>query len=159
MTLYMERNAFSWGRRLPLTEKNGHTRYTLISDPYGPRKQLQVLDLAAEKAVSVQQSFPSLFPRYEIEVYGKPVGAVQKDLRFTPPQYTIERPGWTMDGSVSRCDYTLLRDNTPLASCHPMPEKPGYLTLEFHDRAETLPALGVMMIINCVLTFQAPPTV
>ena len=155
MTLYMETSAFSWGRPLPLTDKNGRTRYTITSNAYAPRKQLQVLDLAMQNAVSIRQSLPSLFPRYEIETYGKPVGAVRKDLRFSPPQYRIEQPDWTLDSSVSGRDYTLLRNNVSVAACHSLVEKPGYFALEFYSQSETLTALGIMIILNCVLTFQS----
>ncbi len=158
MTLYMNQRAFSWGRVLPLTDSSGHTRYTVTGDAYAPGKRLWVLDLAGRTAVSIRQSFPALFPRYELEVYGKPGLSITKDLRFSPPQYTISPQPWTLRGSVSACDYTLIQGDAPFASCHPDPEQPGLLALEFQSQNQTeiLSALGVMVAANCVLTFQAP---
>lgn len=158
MTLYMDQRAFSWGHALPLTDPAGHTRYTVTGDAYAPNKRLWVLDLAGRMAVSIRQSFPALFPRYELEIYGKPGLRLIKDLRFSPPQYTISPQCWTLQGSVSTCDYTLMRDDTPLAACHPVPEQPGLLAMEFQsqNQAEALSALGIMVTVNCVLTFQAP---
>lgn len=156
MTLYMEKHAFSWGRPLALTEKNGRTRYTVDGDAYAPGKRLHILDLAEKTAVSVRQRFPSLFPRYEIEVYGKPVAALIKDLNFSPPSLRIEPLGWTLTGSVSACDYELLRGGAPLAASRPVPGSPGVFALTCPDPPEALSALGVLVAVNCILSPQSP---
>lgn len=149
MTLYMESRAFSWGRSLPLTDKDGRTRYTLTGNAYALRRQLQILDLAGRTAVSIRQSLPSLFPRYELEVYGKPLGAVVKDLRCAPPQYALEIPGWTLEGSVSDGDYRLFRSDVLAADCHPAADRDGLWALEFHNQTDPLPSLAVMVTLNC----------
>lgn len=153
-TLYMEKSAFSWGRPLALTDKNGRTRYTVNGDAYAPGKRLDILDLAGKKAVSVRQRLPSLFPRYEIEVYGKPVAVLIKDLRTNPPSLRIETPDWTLSGSVSVCDYELLRGEAALAASRPVPDSPGVLALTCPDPPETLAALGVLVTVNCILSLS-----
>lgn len=155
MTLYMKKDAFSWGRPLALTDKNGRTRYTVDGDAYAPGKRLNILDLAGKTAVSVRQRFPSLFPRYEIEVYGKPVAALIKDLRTSPPSLRIETLGWTLAGSVSACDYELLRGETELAASRPVSGSPGILALTCPDPPEALAALGVLVTVNCILSPQS----
>lgn len=157
MILYMEKRSFSWSHPLPVKDRSGHPRYTVTGDAYAPGKRLAVLDLAGRTAVSIRQRFPALFPRYELEVYGKPAANLIKDLRFFPPQYTISSLPWTLRGSVSKCDYTLMQGDLLLASCHPDPAQPERLLLDFQTQTqtETLSALGIMMTVNCVLTFQA----
>ena len=154
MTLYMDRRAFSWDYPLPLLDQHHRTRYTVTGDAYAPGKRLRVLDLSGRTAVSIRQRFPSLLPRYELEVYGKPVGALVKDLRCAPIQYTVENLGWTLSGSVARWDYALVREQTPLALCRPSPDADGLLELSLPEGNSALSALGVMVTVNCVLAFQ-----
>lgn len=154
MTLYLDKRAFSWGHPLPLTDQTGRLRYTITSDAYAPRKHLLVLDLAHQPAVSILQSLPSLFPRYEIETYGKPVGTVQKDLRFSPPQYHIDPPAWVLEGSAAIHEYTLLQNQAPIAVCRPHSENPGHLVMEFQNSPDALTALGIMIVLNCALPFH-----
>ena len=152
MVLYMDRHSFSWNIPLPLTDPSGHVRYTITGDAYAPGRRLQVLDLAGRTAVSIRQSFPSLFPRYELEVYGKPVCSLIKDLRFLPPQYTVSPLPWTLHGSVQAHDYALMQAEVAIASCQPDPLHPGLLTLELfsENQTELLTALGIMVTVNCV---------
>lgn len=155
ITLYMEKSAFSWGCPLALTDKNGRTRYTVDGDAYAPGKRLHIIDLAGKTAVSVRQRLPSLFPRYEIEVYGKPVAALIKDLRTNPPNFRIETLDWALTGSVSACDYALVRGETALAASRPVSGSPGVLALTCPNPPETLPALGVLVTVNCILSPQS----
>lgn len=151
MVLNMDRLAFSWDIPLPLTDQSGHVRYTITGDAYAPGKRLQVLDLAGRTAVSIRQRFPSLFPLYELEVYGKPVCSLIKDLRFSPPQYTLSSPPWNLHGSVQAHDYTLMQAEETIASCRPDPRQPGLLMLELFSETQTelLTALGLMVTVNC----------
>jgi uncharacterized protein YxjI len=98
---------------------------------------------------------PSLFPRYEIEVYGRPAGDIVKDLSYFQPRYIMDSLDWEVLGSISSYDYELSWQNTPVACCRPQePEATDALALEFFDRTEALPALGVILVINCLLAPQ-----
>ncbi len=157
MKLYLQRDAFRWDRPLPLADKSGRPRYLLTGDAYSLGKRLHVTDLAGREAVYVRQQVPSLFPRYAIEVYGKPVGEIYKDLTFLRPRYTIEPLDWEIMGSVGTCDYEITWQKTTVAACRPQEGRTDpVLVLDFYDRTAELAALGVMLTLNCVFAPQEP---
>lgn len=153
MKLYMQKDVFRWGVPLPLRDRSGRTRYTVVSDAYALGKRLHVIDLAGREAVYIHQQIPSLFPRYQVEVYGRPVAEVVKDLSYFRPRYTIEMLDWEVLGSLGGCDYELTQESATVASCRPQPEG-DMLALEFLDRSLELAALGVILTLNCLLAPQ-----
>ena len=155
MKLYMQKEAFRWGEPMPLRDKAGRTRYTVNSDAYALGKRLHVTDLAGREAVYIRQVVPSLFPKYEVEVYGRPVAAIVKDLSYFRPRYVIEELDWEVLGSLAACDYEISWQSSVVACCRPQQGETGdILALEFYDRREELASLGVMLTINCLLAPQ-----
>ncbi len=154
MKLYMPKDSFRWGVPLALKDRSGRTRYTVTSDAYALGKRLHVTDLSGREAVYIRQAIPSLFPRYQVEVYGRPVTEVVKDLSYFRPRYAIEDLEWEVLGALGACDYEITHHSTVVASCRPQPDQPDTLALEFYDRSADLAALGVILAINCVLAPQ-----
>ena len=155
MKLYMPKDTFRWGVPLPLRDKSGRTRYTVDSDAYALGKRLHVTDLAGREAVYIHQQIPSLFPRYQVEVYGRPMAQVVKDLSYFRPRYAIEMVDWELLGALGECDYEITCHNVMVASCRPQPSQEGdMLVLEFLDRSWDLAALGVILALNCLLAPQ-----
>lgn len=156
MKLYMPKDGFRWGVPLLLKDRSGRTRYTVTSDAYALGKRLHVTDLSGREAVYIHQAIPSLFPRYQVEVYGRPVTEVVKDLSYFRPRYAIESLEWEVLGTLGACDYEITWHNTVVASCRPQQNQAGedVLALEFYDRSSDLAALGVILAINCVLAPQ-----
>ena len=152
MKLYMERNVFAWGRTMELRDKAGRKRYTLTSEAYSPGKRLRVRDLAGRETLYIHQRIPSLMPSYEIEVYGRPVGAVVKDLTFLQPRIVLDGLNMELGGSVVLYDYEILSEGAVIAANRPCDLNwgPGF-RMECYDRANDLTALGVMIAVNCVL--------
>ena len=140
---------------MQLWDKGGHTRYTVTGDAYSLGKRLHIHDLAGREAVYVHQRIPSMFPRYEIEVYGKPVGCVVKDLTFLRPKYTMAEMSWEVSGTTGIFDYELTWQNSVVAANRPVQgEKGALFSMEFYDRTAELAALGVLLTINCILAPQ-----
>lgn len=155
MKLYMQKDMFRWGVPLPLRDKSGRVRYTVNSDAYALGKRLHVTDLAGREALYIHQQIPSLFPRFQVEVYGRPVAQVVKDLSYFRPRYSIEMVDWTVLGNLSQSDYEITCQNTVVASCRPQQSQEGtVLALEFMDRSWDLAALGVILALTCLLSPQ-----
>lgn len=155
MKLYMPKDAFRWGVPLPLRDKSGRTRYTVGSDAYALGKRFHVTDLAGREALYIHQQIPSLFPRYQVEVYGRPVAQVVKDLSYFRPRYAIEMVDWEVLGALGEYDYEITCHNVMVASCRPQQGQEGdVLALEFLDRSWDLAALGVILTLNCLLAPQ-----
>ena len=155
MKLFMQQKGFFWGQTMPLWDKGGHTRYTVHGDAYSLGKRLHVHDLAGREAIYIHQRVPSMFPQYDIEVYGKPVGSIVKDLTFLRPKYTVETLDWEVGGAMGVCDYELTWQNSVVAANRPVQGTKGQMyAMEFYDRTAELAALGVLLTINCILAPQ-----
>ena len=153
MKLYMEQ-LFRWGVTQELRDSAGRTRYYLTGDAYSLGKRLHVTDLAGREAIFIRQAVPSLFPRYEIEAYGRPVGELVKDLTFSRPRCTIEALGWEVSGSLGARAYSISRGGSIVAVSRPDPAEPERMELDLPDPAAELTALGVMLVINCIFADQ-----
>lgn len=151
MKLYMPRDKFSLGVPMALRDRAGRTRYRISGDAYTLGKRLHVLDLAGREAIYVYQKIPSLLPRYAIEVYGKPVAEIVKDLTFIPPRYMIEGPPWEVLGNIATRDYELSCGSQVIAACRPQAEE---ILLDLMDHDAEKVALGVLLTIHCMLAPQ-----
>lgn len=158
MKLYMQQDTFRWGSPMPLCDKSGKPRYTLTTEAYSLGKRLHVTDLAGREAIYIRQLVPSLFPRYEIEVYGKPVVTLCKDLTFLRPRYTMEPLDWEITGILGARDYEISRQSALVASSSPQQEDSdkSVVALSLYDRNTALTALGILLTINCVFAPQEP---
>lgn len=155
MKLFMQQEAFSWGKPMELWDKGGHIRYTVTGDAYSLGKRLHVQELSGREAIYVRQQVPSMFPRYEIGIYGKKAGAIVKDLTFLRPRYTLENFEWEIGGTPGRFDYEITWRGSVVAACHPVKGEKGELyALEILDRTVELQALGVLLTVNCILAPQ-----
>ena len=150
MELFMG-EGFRWGAAQELRDESDRLRFRLTGDAYSLGKRLHVTDLAGREAIYVRQVIPSLFPRYALEVYGKPAGELVKDRTFSRPQCVIESLGWTVEGNLAARDYRLEDAGTVLACSAPEGDRVR-LTMEEGPRAMT--ALGVMLTINCIFAPQ-----
>lgn len=155
MKLSMPQKGFTWGKPMSLTDRPGHTRYTVTGDAYSLGKRLHVQDLAGRETIYIHQKLPSLLPTYEIEVYGRHICTIVKDITYLRPRYEIQPTDWSVTGSTSTFDYQITWQNTVIASCRPQSTAKGeVITYDFYDRTEELPALGIMLTINCILVQQ-----
>ena len=156
MKLYMRQHVFTIGDRFNVWDEDGHDRWFVEQELLTWGKILRVYDLSGREAVYIHQVIPSLFPRYQVEVYGRPITEIVKDLSYFRPRCTIEELGWEVLGSLGGQDYEITHHSTVVAACRPQQNAEGddVLALEFYDRSTDLVALGVILAINCVLAPQ-----
>jgi uncharacterized protein YxjI len=152
MKLYMQKDGFRWDTPMVLTDRNGRTRYQVSGDAYSLGKRLHVTDLSGREAIYIQQQVPSLFPRYEISVYGRPVTEIVKDLTFVQPKYTMGSLEWELMGILGTYDYEIVWQSSQVAACRPQEDR--RLVLELGDRTTELTALGILLTINCIFAAQ-----
>lgn len=158
MKLFMQQNGFVWGKPFPLCDKSGRTRYTITSEAYSLGKRLHVFDLAGREAIHIRQVIPSMFPTFEIEVYGRPIGSIVKDPTFFEPQFLIQSLNWEISGVITLYDYEIFCQNVVLASSRPVASENGpQIVYDSFDRSDKLTALAVMLTINCCMLSPQKP--
>ena len=144
MQLYQSRR-FVWNAPAALTDARGQARYRLWGDAFAPTRRLYLRDLAGREALFLRQTLPALFPRYELEVYGRPAGALCiRDRQILP-----ENPAWVFSGAPEALRYDLSRDGETVGTCRP--EGEDLLLLEFPDPPEGMTALALLTAANCLI--------
>lgn len=147
MTLTLRLSDFTWGQRVPLTDETGRTRFHLLGDAYAPGKRLHLYDLASRETFCVRQKFPSLLPRFEITLYGRPVGELFRSPDASAPILSAE--GWECSETAERV--ILLRDGAETGRCT---LDGGLLTVTVEDRAHVPMVLAVFLTKYCIFTTQ-----
>ena len=139
MKLFLE-TAFRWNTPCPLTDGAGRIRYTLVWDAFHLRRKLRVLDLAGREAVGLCQVLPGFPPRYEAEVYGKPVGEILKDLTVRPACCLFPARNWRAEGPLGAASVSVWEGTV----------------LDLPEDDSALPALGFLLLIRCIFADQEP---
>ena len=152
MKLFLE-TAFRWNTPCPLTDGAGRIRYTLVGDAFHLRRKLRVLDLAGREAVGLCQVLPGFPPRYEAEVYGKPLGEILKDLTVRPACCLFPARNWRAEGPLGAASVSVWEGSAPVASLQ-VSGRQTVLDLPEDDSA--LPALGFLLLIRCIFADQEP---
>lgn len=94
-------------------------------------------------------------PTYSLFIDNQEFAKVKKDFTFFKPRYTIEGPSWQVDGSILEHNYQIMNNQNVIASI-----SKEWLTwgdsyaLDIKDETHALLALGVIIVIDCVMASQ-----
>lgn len=83
------------------------------------------------------------------------MATVRKEFNFLKPRYTIDGPSWQVEGSFWEHDYQLVENRKAIADI-----SKEWLTwgdayaLDITNETNTVLALGVIIVIDCVITSQ-----
>lgn len=139
---------FLWNHPLDILDGSGHVRYRLYADGYRLTRPVFIRDLRGQNAVTLLRQSQSLFPRYDMEVYGRPVGTLERFLRDKTPEYRITGLRWQVSGDLKEGDYDFLSGDSIMASCRRDGE---YITLNCPEEIYALSALGAAVVLSCIL--------
>ena len=77
-------------------------------------KKLHVCDMMGREVAYIEQKIWSFLPRYRVFVGGDQIGEVAKEFTFFRPRYTVEGPGWDVDGDFWEHHYAVYRHGVPV---------------------------------------------
>ncbi len=85
----------------------------------------------------------------------KQVATVSKEFTFFKPAYTIEGPFWQVEGTIWEHDYQIMSNQRVIADISKewLTWRDSYV-LDIQDEAHVLLALGVIIVIDCVIASQ-----
>lgn len=145
---------FLWNHSLPIYDNTGHVRYRLYADGYRLTRPVYLRDLGGRDAAVLLRQSPSLFPRYDMEVYGRPVGTLERILRDKVPEYRLTGLGWQITGSVKEGNFSFRKHESPVAFC----QRDGNdIILTCEEDIYALSALGAAAVLCCILGPSEPP--
>lgn len=156
MKLYMKQKVFSWRDRFKVWDESGSERYSVEGELFTLGKRLHVYDRSGNEAAYIREKVWSFLPRYFVYVNGQQVAEIVKRLSFLRPKYEVSGLGWEIRGSLWEHDYEVLDADRPIVSIHKkwMSWGDSY-ELDIADNRNEIPALAVVLAIDCVMASEA----
>ena len=151
MKFYIRQKALSWRDRFTVTDEAGNVAYTVEGELFTWGKKLHVTDPAGNEALFISQRIRSFLHRYEVFSGGLRLCTVVREFTLLRPKYTVEGPGWTIDGNFWGHEYSIMNGVFPVARV-----SKAWMTwgdcyeLEVYDIENVPAALAVVLVIDCV---------
>lgn len=132
MQYYIKQQIFSWNDRFTVKDRFGNDIYFVEGAFFSWGKKLSMSDS-----------------------FGNEVLYIKQNIWNFRPNYSIQGPNWDVDGSVWAHDYQILNNNELIATV----SKEWFTwgdsySLDIHDENHSLLALGIIIVIDCVMATQ-----
>ena len=155
MKLYIRQKVFSWRDRFSVMDQEGNDKYFVEGELFSMGKRLHVTDMTGTEVLTLRQKAWSFRPRYEVYQGDKHIGTVRAEFSPIKPRYAVDGLGWKAAGSFLGLDYAITAGSRQVAAIHKafMSWGDSY-ELSIAEKEDELPALAVVLAIDCVLATQ-----
>ena len=153
MKLYIKQQIFSWNDRFSVYDAYENELFTVEGELFSFGKQLAILDRNGNEVYRIEQELFRFRPRYHVVRNGEVQATVVKELSMFSPYYTVEGPGWEVQGDFFDHDYEITDGGRLVASVQKQWFTWGdTYEISVDDRAyDPAAVLAVAIIIDCVL--------
>ena len=153
MKLALKEKDFSLKESFQVLDEEGSPIYEVAGKLLSIGHKLTVTDMDGEEVAYIHQKVLSLVPKYFIEVAGQEEVELKGHITILKPHYTLETEDekWEIRGDFTAHEYEMKRGRDVVAAVTKKWFSWGdtYL-LDVADDADVLPALGVMLAIDCI---------
>lgn len=153
MKLALKEKVFSLREAFQVMDEEGNPIYEVIGKLLSVGHTLTVTDMDGQEAAYIHQKVLSLVPKYFIEVNGQEEVELKGHITLFKPHYTLEAEDGKREirGDFMAHEYEMKRGRDVVATVTKKWFSWGdtYL-LDVADDADVLPALGVMLAIDCI---------
>lgn len=152
---FIKQKVFSWNDQFKVKDESGRDVYSIEGKLFSFGKKLSVYDAEGREVLYIEEAIWSFLPTYTLSVQGVEVAQIKKELTFLRPKYAINGPGWHVEGSVWQHQYQMIEGTKVMAEV----EKEWFTwgdsyALTVYDEEAALLALGIMIVIDCVIASQ-----
>lgn len=155
MKLYMKQKVFSWKDKFTIKDEYENDRYYVEGEFLSLGKRLHVYDTQHNEVALIRQKLLSFLQRYFVEIDGREVCQVVRELTLLRPRYTLEGLDWQVHGDFWAHEYSLYDgDREVMAlSKHWFSWGDSY-ELDIADEKDTLLCLCVALAVDAALQSQ-----
>ncbi len=156
MKLYIKQKIFSWNDSFSVYDSLENELFTIKGALFSFGKKLTVFDRNGNELYRIEQEVFRFRPRYHIVKNGEIEATVVKEFSMFKPYYTVEGPGWEVQGDFFDHDYEITDAGRLVASVQKQWFTWGdTYEISVDDRAyDPVAVLAVAVIIDCVLDSQ-----
>ena len=155
MKLYIKQKVFSWGDKFTVKDASGTDRYFVEGEVFSFGKKLHVYNGSHHEKAYIKQELLTWMPRYSVYVDGTQIAQVVRKFTFLFPKYSIEGPGWEVDGDFFSHEYRITKSGRSIATISKqwMTWGDSY-ELDIVDGVDAITALAVVLAIDAVIESQ-----
>ncbi len=152
MKLYIRQKVFSWRDKFFVKDETEQDRYAVEGEFFSWGKKLHVYDMSGREAAFIRQRVMAFMPRYFIELGGRSVCEIVKQLTFFRQSYRLEGVPWHLDGDFWAHEYQLIENQTVVMrmSKHWFTWGDSY-ELEIFDPRNELLCLCIALAVDCAM--------
>lgn len=113
-TLYLKQKVFTFLDKFTAKDEAENDKY-FVQGHLAFGKELEVFDSSGQSVAYIRQRLLSFLPRFEIEINGKYVCTINRDLTFWGQSYSIDDLDWHVKGDFLAHEYGLYdHTNNPI---------------------------------------------
>ena len=156
MKLYIKQKVFSWNDRFSVYDAYESVLFTVEGEPVSFGKKRTIFDRNGNELYRIEQEVFRFRPRYHIVKNREIQATVVKEISMFSPYYTVEGPGWEVQGDFFDHDYEITDSGTPVASVQKQWFTWGdTYEIDVNDRDyDPVAVLAVAIVIDAVLESQ-----
>lgn len=152
MKLYIKQKVFSFTDSFNVYDQWGKTVYTVQGKFLSIGKKLYVFDTFDREVAYIEQKLLSFMPRYFVYTNGVQRAEIVKNFTLFRHKYTVEGPGWEVNGNFLAHDYEVTRGNMPVIRISKQWLSFGdCYELDIADGEDVILALCVVLAIDCAM--------
>ena len=155
MKLYIKQRIFSWNDSFSVYDSMERELFTVQGALFSFGKKLTIFDRTDRKIYRIEQELFRFRPRYHIVKHGEIEATVVKEFSMFRPYYTVEGPGWEVQGDFFDHTYEITDGGRLVASVQKQWFTWGdTYEINVDDAYDPVAVLAVAIIIDCVLESQ-----
>lgn len=156
MKLYIKQKVFSWGDRFRIYDENEHDWYYVQGEVFSLGKKLHLYGTDDTELAFISQKVLSFLPKFYIHRNGTEYATVRKEFTLFRQKYTVDGPGWTVDGNFLEHEYVITDGTGTVATVSKRWFSWGdTYEIDISDRADEIAVLCVVLVIDAVLAQQS----
>ena len=152
MKLYIKQHIFAFGDRFTVYDADGKECFFVQGEVFSFGKKLHLYNAYDEELALIHQKVFSFRPTYLIQCNDKDVAAVIREFSLFRQVYTVEGPGWHIEGNFFDHEYTIFNGDCRIATV-----SREWFTLgdayeiDIADNCNSIIALAAVLIIDACL--------
>ncbi|MBQ8642807.1 MAG: LURP-one-related family protein [Clostridia bacterium] len=155
MKLYIQQKIFTWGDKFSVYDGNGEEKYTVEGEILSFGKKLHLYDRQGNELVFIEQQLLTFLPKYLIYRGEHVIAEVVKEFTFFHTEYSVNGPGWLVQGDFWDHEYSVLDGDTVIASV----SKEWFTLGDAYEisisaGADEIAALAVVLVIDACIEAQ-----
>lgn len=115
MRLLIKQRVFSWSDTYDVYDEMGNPRYYVRAEVFALGHHIHVYRKdTGEEVGAIHQRLLTFLPKFDIEIGGRIVGTVSRELSLLRPRYIVDYKSWSVEGDLFAWDYTVSCMDNPI---------------------------------------------